>query len=88
MQFLPLMRADDPSWLIAWIATFSLADSLYWPVYHSACAVICTDGSRGRELGLRTAIGAWSASSGRSSAASCSSASGRVSGSDSPHFSR
>ncbi len=58
MQFLPLMRAEDPRWLIAWIAIVSLADSLYWPVYHSACAVIGTDGSRGRELGLRTAIGA------------------------------
>jgi MFS family permease len=57
-QFLPLMWAEDPIWLVVWIATVSLADSLYWPVYHSACAVIGADGSRGRELGLRTAIGA------------------------------
>jgi MFS family permease len=58
LQFLPLTRAEDPGWLIAWLVTVSLADSLYWPVYHSACAVIGSDGSRGRELGLRTAIGA------------------------------
>jgi hypothetical protein len=57
-QVLPLMRAEDPTWLIVWIATVSLADSLYWPVYHSACAVTGSEGSRGRELGLRTAIGA------------------------------
>lgn len=58
MQFLPLMRAEDPVWLVAWLATVSLADSLYWPVYHAACAVIGSNGSRGRELGVRTAIGA------------------------------
>ncbi len=56
-QFAPLMRADEPLWLTVWLLTVSLAESLYWPVYHSAAAVI-GGASRGRELGIRTAVGA------------------------------
>ncbi|GGC70588.1 hypothetical protein GCM10011504_55460 [Siccirubricoccus deserti] len=57
LQFLPLMLADIPAWLLAWLLVVSLAESLYWPVYHSAAAVI-GGASRGRELGIRTAVGA------------------------------
>jgi hypothetical protein len=57
LQFLPLMLADDPGWLLAWLLVVALAESLYWPVYHSAAAVI-GGASRGRELGIRTAVGA------------------------------
>ncbi|TPG57679.1 MFS transporter [Roseomonas nepalensis] len=53
--FLPLMRADEPVWLAVWLLLFSLAESLYWPLYHAAAAVI-GGASRGRELGLRTAL--------------------------------
>nr|WP_282189087.1 MFS transporter [Azospirillum sp. SYSU D00513] len=56
-QFLPLLWAEDPVWLGIWLLVVSLAESLYWPVYHAAVAV--TGGqSRGRELGIRTAVGA------------------------------
>jgi len=55
--FLPLMRAEEPLWLAAWMLLASLAESLYWPVYHSAAAVIGGGASRGRELGIRTALG-------------------------------
>jgi MFS family permease len=58
LQFLPLMRADEPIWLVAWLLVVSIAESLYWPVYHSAAAVIGGGARRGRELGLRTAVGA------------------------------
>ena len=58
MQFFPLMRADEPLWLIAWLAVVSMAESLYWPVYHSTAAVTGDEASRGRELGVRTALGA------------------------------
>jgi MFS family permease len=57
MQFFPLMRADEPVWLVAWLLLVSLAESLYWPVYHSAAAVTGGGASRGRELGIRTALG-------------------------------
>jgi MFS family permease len=57
LQFLPLMLADNPAGLLAWLLVVSLAESLYWPVYHSAAAVI-GGASRGRELGTRTALGA------------------------------
>ena len=55
-QFLALMWAEQPLWLAAWLLTVSVAESLYWPVYHSAAAV--TGGaSRGKELGIRTSVG-------------------------------
>jgi hypothetical protein len=56
-QFLPLMHADEPLGLVAWLLAASLAESLYWPVYHSAVAVT-SRGARGHELGIRTAVGA------------------------------
>jgi len=57
-QFLPLMNAGEPRWFVAWLLIVSLAESLYWPVYHAAAAITGGDGSRGRELGIRTAVGA------------------------------
>ena len=57
-QFLPLAHADRPAGLIAWLLAVALGESLYWPVYHAAVAVTGADAGRGRELGLRTAIGA------------------------------
>jgi MFS family permease len=57
-QYFPLMRANEPLWLLVWLLVVSLAESLYWPVYHSAAAVTGGDASRGRELGIRTALGA------------------------------
>lgn len=57
VQFLPLTLAADPAWLVAWLLVVSLAEALYWPVYHAAAAVLGGT-SRGRELGVRTAVGA------------------------------
>ncbi|GJD65620.1 hypothetical protein [Methylobacterium frigidaeris] len=56
-QFLPLMGADKPYWLVAWLLVVSLAESLYWPVYHAAAAVTGGE-ARGREVGIRAAAGA------------------------------
>lgn len=58
LQYVPLVHADTPLGLVSWIVVVSLAESLYWPVYHSAVAVTGQDASRGRELGVRTAVGA------------------------------
>jgi hypothetical protein len=57
LQFGPLLRADEPVWLAAWVLVVSVAESLYWPVYHAAAAVTGGGASRGRELGIRTALG-------------------------------
>ncbi|MBV9078412.1 MAG: MFS transporter [Methylobacteriaceae bacterium] len=57
LQCAPLTRADEPAWLALWLLALSLAEAFYWPVYHSAAAVTSETASRGRELGLRTAIG-------------------------------
>ena len=56
-QFLPLLYADDVRFLIAWVLVASLAEALYWPVYHAAVAVTGVPERRGREIGLRTAVG-------------------------------
>jgi hypothetical protein len=56
-QFAPLYFADRPAGLIIWILTVSVAESLYWPTYHATAAVTGGGASRGRELGLRTAVG-------------------------------
>jgi hypothetical protein len=58
LQFLPLLHAGTAVGLLGWLLIVSLAESLYWPVYHSAAAVTGGGERRGRELGLRTAIGA------------------------------
>jgi MFS family permease len=59
LQFLPLLLAEDPRWLAAWILTVSLAEALYWPVYHaSTAATVAASGSLGRQIGERMTIGA------------------------------
>lgn len=58
LQFWPMSYATQTGGLLAWLFIVALAESLYWPVYHSAVAVTGVDGSRGRELGIRAAIGA------------------------------
>ena len=57
-QFLPLAHADRVEGLLAWLAAVALGESLYWPIYHAAVAVTGADAARGRELGLRTVVGA------------------------------
>ncbi|MFC7737691.1 MFS transporter [Roseomonas sp. GCM10028921] len=56
LQFLPLIGADRMSGLLAWVLLASLAEAVYWPVYHAAAAVTGGGASRGRELGIRTAV--------------------------------
>lgn len=55
LQFVPLTQAQEWPWLIVWIAVVSLAESTYWPIYHSACAVVGYK-AFGRELGIRSAV--------------------------------
>jgi MFS family permease len=59
LQFWPLMRADEPLWLLAWLCCFALGESLYWPAYHAMAAVTGAEGSRGREIGWRHAVAAF-----------------------------
>jgi MFS family permease len=58
LQFLPLLLAEDPRWLAAWIMVVSLAESLYWPVYHASTAAVADGSGLGRQLGERMTIGA------------------------------
>jgi hypothetical protein len=51
------MRAEQWQWLVVWIGTLSLAESIYWPIYHSASAVVGHN-LFGRELGIRAAASA------------------------------
>jgi hypothetical protein len=57
-QFWPFFYAQTPTGLVLWLLIMAFAESLYWPVYHSAVAVTGADGERGKELGVRTMIGA------------------------------
>jgi hypothetical protein len=57
-QFLPLFFAARPLGLAAWLLTVAIGESLYWPTYHAAMAATGGGASRGRELGVRTAVGA------------------------------
>src|SRR4051812_39111900 len=43
-QFLPLVRADEPIWLIAWIALVSVGECVYWPIFHGANASLGGNG--------------------------------------------
>ena len=58
LQFPALLMAGDIAWFFVWLFIVSLAEALYWPVYHSAMAVTGAPASRGRELGVRSAVGA------------------------------
>jgi MFS family permease len=58
-QFLPLLLAEDVRWLGAWILIVSVAEALYWPVYHASSAATVAEGSGlGRQVGERLTIGA------------------------------
>jgi hypothetical protein len=58
-QFLPLLLAEDVRWLGAWILIVSVAEALYWPVYHASSAATVAQGSGlGRQVGERLTIGA------------------------------
>jgi hypothetical protein len=56
IQFPLLIGAADVAWLSAWVALVSVAESLYWPVYHCAAAIAGGGERRGRELGARAAV--------------------------------
>ena len=32
--------AEDPVWLVLWVATVSFAEATYWPVFHATAAVL------------------------------------------------
>ena len=57
LQFLPLIRADNPGWLAVWIILVSAGECLYWPIYHAANAVCGGGGRRGRQIALRQLAG-------------------------------
>jgi MFS family permease len=57
-QFLPLIHADRLPFFMLWLVIVSVAEALYWPVYHAAVAVTGDSQRRGSELGMRTAAGA------------------------------
>jgi MFS transporter, DHA1 family, inner membrane transport protein len=52
-QFLPLIHADQPLWLCAWVVIVSVGECLYWPICHAANAVSGGRGRRGRQIALR-----------------------------------
>lgn len=56
LQYVPLLHADRPVWLIAWLVCMSLGEVMYWPIYHSAVAMSGDSARRGRQLGLRSAL--------------------------------
>ncbi|MFL5252218.1 MAG: hypothetical protein ACJ8AI_04885 [Rhodopila sp.] len=52
-QFVPLIWADRPLWLGAWVLIMSVGECLYWPIYHASNAVYGGGGRRGRQIALR-----------------------------------
>jgi hypothetical protein len=58
LQFIPLLHAERLPFFLLWVAVVSVAEALYWPVYHAAVAVTGESQRRGAELGIRTAAGA------------------------------
>lgn len=59
LQFLPLLLAEDARWLAVWIMIVSLAEALYWPVYHASTAATVAEGEGiGRQVGERMMVGA------------------------------
>jgi hypothetical protein len=53
LQFLPLVKADEPLWLCVWILIVSTGECIYWPIFHAATAVCGGDGRRGRQIAHR-----------------------------------
>ena len=58
LQFWPFFYAQTTTGLVLWLLVVAFSESLYWPVYHAAVAVTGAAGERGKELGLRTMVGA------------------------------
>jgi MFS family permease len=57
MQFIFLLHTDQTLWLLVWIFSLALAESLYWPIFHAATSVIGSQETRGRDLALRQTLG-------------------------------
>ncbi|GAA0597656.1 hypothetical protein GCM10009416_39870 [Craurococcus roseus] len=57
LQFPPLLLAENPAWLVVWVATVSFAEATYWPVFHAAAATLGEEGQRGREIAERQVVG-------------------------------
>ena len=55
-QFLPLIKAEQPMWLSAWILIVSAGECIYWPIYHAANAVCGGAGHRGRQIAVRQMV--------------------------------
>jgi DHA1 family inner membrane transport protein len=52
-QFVPLIWADRPLWLGAWVLVVAIGECLYWPIFHAANAMCGGDGRRGRQIAWR-----------------------------------
>ena len=57
LQFPPLLLAENPVWLVVWVAAVSFAEATYWPVFHAAAATLGEEGQRGREIAERQVVG-------------------------------
>jgi hypothetical protein len=53
LQFLPLIHADRPGWLILWVLIVSTGECIYWPICHAAYAMSGGGGRRGWQIALR-----------------------------------
>src|SRR4051794_4328334 len=53
LQFLPLIHADRPGWLIVWVLIVSTGECIYWPICHAAYAMSGSGGRRGWQIALR-----------------------------------
>ena len=73
-QYAFLPHAGSPWGLAAWMAAHAMGEALYWPYLHAGLTCAPTDGRRGRQLGILSAvISAASVARGLWRAASCSS---------------
>ncbi len=52
-QFLPLIHADRPAWLLGWLLIVSTGECIYWPICHAANAVCGGHGQRGKQVAIR-----------------------------------
>lgn len=59
VEFLPLLAADSALGLLAWILLVSLAEAIYWPVFHATTVTtVAGDDSLGRQVAERTMVSA------------------------------
>ena len=56
LQFLPLIHAERPWCLAAWIGCVALGEAFYWPIYHATMAIQASQETRGRQVAARTTI--------------------------------